>query len=61
MGCWCREKYRPWGDGILVDDKHTGRFLDWFSSLINAIFSYQGMELVGVLAGECENPRKTVP
>lgn len=51
----------PWGDGILVDNKNTGRFLGWFSSLINAIFSYQGTELVGVLAGECENPRKTVP
>ncbi|CAG84309.2 DEHA2A00638p [Debaryomyces hansenii CBS767] len=51
----------PWGDGILVDNKNTGRFLGWFSSLINAIFSYQGTELVGVSAGECENPRKTVP
>jgi amino acid transporter len=31
------------------------------SSLINAAFTYQGTELVGISAGESRNPRKTVP
>ncbi len=29
--------------------------------MIQAGFSYQGTELVGIAAGECDNPRKTVP
>ncbi|KAF5100096.1 hypothetical protein D0Z03_000874 [Geotrichum reessii] len=51
----------PWGDGILVKNKSTGRFLGWLSSLVNAAFTYQGTELVGIAAGESSNPRKTVP
>lgn len=50
-----------WGDGILVENKQTGRFLGWLSCLINAAFTYQGTELVGIAAGESANPRKTVP
>lgn len=38
-----------------------GRFLGLFSTLINAAFSYGGVELVAVAAGECENPRKNIP
>ena len=38
-----------------------GRFLAFWSVLIQAGFSYQGTELVGIAAGECANPRKTVP
>ncbi|CDK26886.1 unnamed protein product [Kuraishia capsulata CBS 1993] len=51
----------PWGPGILVSNKSTSRFLGWLSSLINAAFTYQGVELTGVSAGETANPRKAVP
>lgn len=51
----------PWGPGILVKNVNTGRFLGWLSSLINAAFTYQGTELVGIAAGESANPRKAVP
>lgn len=51
----------PWGPGILVSNVKTGRFLGWLSCLVNAAFTYQGTELVGIAAGESDNPRKTVP
>ena len=38
-----------------------GRFLGWFSTLVNAAFSYGGVEMVAVAAGEAENPRKNIP
>lgn len=50
-----------WGPGIISSNKNEARFLGWVSSLINAAFTYQGTELVGVTAGEASNPRKTVP
>ncbi|ODV85152.1 hypothetical protein CANARDRAFT_28448 [[Candida] arabinofermentans NRRL YB-2248] len=49
------------GSGILVKNKNTGRFLGFLSSLINAAFTYQGVETTGVSAGESSNPRKAVP
>lgn len=33
----------------------TGRFLAFFSTLINAAFSYGGVEMVAVAGGEAEN------
>ncbi|EFX00094.1 amino acid permease [Grosmannia clavigera kw1407] len=39
----------------------TGRFLGLFSTLVNAAFSYGGVEVVAVAAGEAENPRKNIP
>lgn len=51
----------PWGDGYLVDNLQLGRFLGFVSSLVNAAFTYQGTELVGITAGESTNPRKNVP
>ncbi|SCW03071.1 LAFE_0G02300g1_1 [Lachancea fermentati] len=51
----------PWGNGIISKNISEGRFLGWVSSLINAAFTYQGTELVGVSAGESKNPQKTVP
>lgn len=51
----------PWGPGILSSNTNTARFLGWLSSLINAAFTFQGTELVGITAGESTNPRKTVP
>ena len=38
-----------------------GRFLGLFSTLVNASFSYGGIEMVAVTAGEAENPRKNIP
>lgn len=49
------------GPGILVSNKDTAKFLGWLSSLVNAAFTFQGTELVGITAGESDNPRKTVP
>ncbi|KAJ5681929.1 uncharacterized protein N7477_001869 [Penicillium maclennaniae] len=37
------------------------KFLGFWAVLIKAAFSYQGTELVGIAAGETENPRKSVP
>ena len=39
----------------------TGRFLGFFSTLVNAAFSYSGVEMVAVAAGEAENPRVNIP
>ncbi|UZJ50729.1 hypothetical protein CBS101457_000049 [Exobasidium rhododendri] len=38
-----------------------GRFLGFWSVLINAGFSFIGTEIVGMAAGEARNPRKTIP
>ncbi|SJX66314.1 probable general amino acid permease [Sporisorium reilianum f. sp. reilianum] len=38
-----------------------GRFLGFFSVLINAAFSFIGTEIVAVAAAEAKNPRKSVP
>lgn len=38
-----------------------GRFLGFWSVMINAAFAYQGIELVAVAAGEAENPRHNIP
>ncbi|GMM29419.1 hypothetical protein DAMA08_021640 [Martiniozyma asiatica (nom. inval.)] len=52
----------PWGSGAgLVSNPHTDKFLGWVSSLINAAFTYQGVEVTGITAGESANPRKNVP
>lgn len=42
-------------------DGDTGRFLGFFATLVNASFSYGGVESVAVAAGEAENPRKNIP
>jgi amino acid transporter len=39
----------------------TGRFVGFWAVLVQASFSYQGAELVGVGAGEVKDPRKSVP
>ncbi|KAL4812832.1 amino acid permease/ SLC12A domain-containing protein [Aspergillus spinulosporus] len=46
-------------DSISPDS--TAKFVGFWAVLIQAAFSYQGTELVGIAAGETENPRKTVP
>lgn len=55
-----------WGDGSgpwdgTTSNIATGRFLAWLSSLISALFTFSGVELIGVSVGESANPRKTVP
>lgn len=44
-----------------IADGNTGRFLGLFSTLINAAYSYNGVEMVAVAAGESENPRRNIP
>ncbi|CCD22219.1 amino acid permease NDAI_0A00610 [Naumovozyma dairenensis CBS 421] len=51
----------PMGPGIIAKNLNEAKFLGWVSSLINAAFTYQGTELVGITAGEAANPRKSVP
>lgn len=46
---------------IIHTPKSVGKFVGFWAVLIQAGFSYQGTELVGVAAGETENPQKTVP
>lgn len=44
-----------------IAEGNTGRFLGLFSTLVNAAFSYGGVEMVAVAAGEAENPRHNIP
>ena len=44
-----------------VADGASGRFLGLWSTLVNAAFSYGGVEMVAVAAGEAENPRVNIP
>lgn len=46
-------------EGVHPDS--VAKFVGFWSVLIQAGFSYQGTELVGIAAGETENPRKTIP
>ena len=39
----------------------AGRFLGLWSTLVNAAFSYGGVEVVAVAAGEAEDPRRNIP
>ncbi|KAL8767990.1 MAG: hypothetical protein Q9209_005661 [Squamulea sp. 1 TL-2023] len=57
--------FRYWKDpGAMKAYKTTGsngRLLGLFSTLVNAAFSYGGVEMVAVAAGEAENPRYNIP
>lgn len=57
--------FRYWNNpGAMKAYKGTGsagRFLGLFSTLVNAAFSYGGVEMVAVAAGEAENPRYNIP
>ncbi|KAL8392356.1 hypothetical protein RB595_002519 [Gaeumannomyces hyphopodioides] len=44
-----------------MDNDNLAKFVSFWAVLIQAGFSYQGTELVGIAAGETANPRKTVP
>jgi amino acid transporter len=45
----------------IVAAGNAGRFLSFWSTMVNAAFSYGGVEMVAVAAGEAENPRKNIP
>ena len=59
--------FHTWGNPgafapyLLQSDGALAKFVGFWSVLIQAGFSYQGTELVGIAAGETENPRKNVP
>ncbi|KAH9827144.1 amino acid permease [Teratosphaeria destructans] len=59
--------FHTWGNPgafapyIVTDNGALAKFVGFWAVLIQAGFSYQGTELVGIAAGECANPRKTVP
>lgn len=51
-----------------VDEKNQvyipsllGRFLGFWSVLLRAAFSFQGSEIIGLVAGETKNPRRVLP
>lgn len=46
---------------LIEDNAALAKFVGFWAVLIQAGFSYQGTELVGIAAGETSNPRKTVP
>ena len=56
-----RRGFRYWKEGAMkeyVGTGATGRFTGLWSTLVNAAFSYGGVEMVAVAAGEATNPRK---
>lgn len=51
----------PFNDSFLgVTPPSLASFLGFFSVLIKASFSFAGIEAVGLLAGEAQNPRRTL-
>lgn len=50
--------FKNWTIG---DAPFHGGYLAIFSAFIVAGFSFQGTELIGIAAGESENPQKTIP
>ncbi|KAG9014332.1 hypothetical protein FRB94_012738 [Tulasnella sp. JGI-2019a] len=44
----------------LSPNKNTGRFLGLLGVLVQAAFSFQGMELVAIAASETESPRRNI-
>ena len=53
--------HKPGAMKAYVASGNTGRFLGLWSTLVNAAFSYGGVEGVAVAAGEAEDPRRNIP
>ncbi|KAH6604578.1 hypothetical protein Trco_006285 [Trichoderma cornu-damae] len=57
--------FRYWHDpgafAELYADGALGKFLGFWSVMVNATFAYLGTELVGVTAAEAQNPRRSIP
>ncbi|RJE26776.1 permease [Aspergillus sclerotialis] len=51
----------PFVPYLVKNNDSVAKFVGFWAVLIQAGFSYQGTELVGIAAGESANPRKTVP
>jgi amino acid transporter len=59
-----RRGFRYWKEGAMkeyVGTGDTGRFAGLWSTLVNAAFSYGGVEMVAVAAGEAADPRRNIP
>lgn len=60
-----RKGFRYWSDpGAFkpyIKGGDAGKFLGFWSCMVNATFAYLGTELVGVTVAEAQNPRKTIP
>jgi len=59
-----RRGFRYWKEGAMkeyVGTGNTGRFTGLWSTLVNAAFSYGGVEMVAVAAGEAADPRRNIP
>nr|GAT58728.1 predicted protein [Mycena chlorophos] len=58
-----RHPYGPMASYLesVVHNEHLSIFLGFWSTLTNALFAYIGTELVGVTAGEAQNPRRNIP
>jgi amino acid transporter len=59
-----RRGFRYWKEGAMkqyIGTGNTGRFAGLWKTLVNAAFSYGGVEMVAVAAGEAANPRKNIP
>ncbi|OQO13452.1 hypothetical protein B0A48_01680 [Cryoendolithus antarcticus] len=46
---------------LITGNDHLAKFVGFWAVMIQAGFSYQGTELVGIAGGETANPRKNVP
>lgn len=49
------------GDAPFVGEGFSGKFLTVLGVFLIAGFSFQGTELIGITAGESENPQKNIP
>lgn len=49
------------GDAPFIGDGFSGKFLTVLGVFLIAGFSFQGTELIGITAGESENPEKNIP
>jgi yeast amino acid transporter len=57
--------FRYWKHGLAMHPYYTtgmtGRFLGFFSVVRYAAFTISGPDLIGLAAGEIQNPRRTIP
>ncbi|KAJ7778876.1 amino acid permease-domain-containing protein [Mycena olivaceomarginata] len=44
-----------------IEPGNTGKFLGWFQTLLQAAYSYLGMESIAMAAAEVQNPRRALP
>ncbi|KAH8169386.1 amino acid permease domain-containing protein [Sarocladium implicatum] len=54
-------EWKPMREGYSTTSSDLKQFLGFWSVMVNATFAYLGTELVGVTAGEAQNPRRSIP